>query len=382
MAAMGNVLELLSEGSLAAAAVGCIYLLAAAVMVLRFPRDEITGPDAAAEPVTILKPLYGAEVGLSQRLARFCRQGYPADVQVVCGVAGPADPAAGAADRADETIELVVDERQYGSNPKVSNLINMLRHARHDILIISDSDIDVGTDYVAKATAALATPGVGAVTCLYTGIGSAGVWSRLSALAINSHFLPSAILALTLKLAQPCFGATIALRRSMLHRIGGFDAFKDVLADDNAIGEAVRAHGQQVIIPGFAVGHVCQERTLSELLLQDLRIARTIRSVDPVGYCGLLFTHPFALALLAMPFAPGHAAVVMMGLALACRAAVTLAVRRAFKAQAQGLWLIPLRDLLSFATYVCGLLGSSVQWRGMTYQVSADGELSPGRPSA
>ena len=375
---MADILELLSDGCLAGAAVGCIYLLAAAVMVLRFSREEIASADADPEPVTILKPLYGAEVGLAQRLARFCRQDYPADVQVVCGVAGPADPAAGAAGGADDAIDLIVDERQYGSNPKISNLINILRHARHDVLIISDSDIDVGADYVARATAALATPGVGAVTCLYTGIGSAGLWSRLSALAINSHFLPSAILALTLKLVQPCFGATIALRRSMLHRIGGFDAFKDVLADDNAIGEAVRAHGQQVIIPGFTVGHVCQERTLGALLLQDLRIARTIRCVDPVGYCGLVFTHPCALALLAMPFAPGKAAV-LASLALACRAAVTLAVRHAFKAQAQGLWLIPLRDLLSFATYVCGLLGSSVQWRGVTYQVSADGELSPGR---
>ncbi len=382
MSEIVTILKLLSDVCLAATAIGCLYLLAASAMVLSYRRSDIVTAPRRAEPVTLLKPLHGAEPGLSQRLHRFCRQDYPAEVQMVCGIADAADPAAKAVDRCrmqGDAVDLVV-ARRHGSNPKISSLVDMLKQARHDLLIISDSDIDVENDYVAKTAAALLRPGVGAVTCLYRGIGS-GLWSQLSALAINSHFLPNAIVALTLGLGRPCFGATIALRRSMLRRIGGFDAFKDVLADDNAIGRAVRATGQRVVVPGFAVGHVCQERSLRALLVQDLRVARTIRSVDPIGYAGLVITHPFALALLAVPLSGANAAI-LVGLALACRVVLCLAVKRAFTLEPQKLRLIPLRDLLSFAAYVGGFLGDSVQWRNASYRIVCDGRLSPGRTHA
>lgn len=379
-----TIFALLRDAPPLAAALGCCYLLAAATMVLRFPRSAAVTVPADAEPVTILKPLHGAEPGLAQRLERFCNQDYPAPVQVVCGVGNGKDRAAEIVSRCracGNAIDLVVDGRRHGSNPKISNLMNMLPQARHDLLIASDSDIDVDRDYVGRTAAALADPEVGAVTCLYRGIDTGNPWSQLSALAINSHFLPNAIFALTLGLTQPCFGATIALRRAMLRRIGGFDAFKDALADDNEIGQAVRAAGRCVVIPGFTVGHVCAENGPAALMMQDLRIARTIRTIDPVGYCGLVITHPFALALLAIPFSPGRA-VMLAGLALACRAALCLAVRRAFKAEAKGLWLIPLRDLLSFAAFLRGLVGNSVQWRGAAYHVAGNGRLRPDRGRA
>ncbi len=382
MSEIVTILKLLSDVCLAATAIGCLYLLAASAMVLGYRRSDIVAVRRGAKPVTLLKPLHGAEPGLSQRLHRFCRQDYPAEVQMVCGIADAADPAAKAVDRCrmqGDTIDLVV-ARRHGSNPKISSLIDMLKQARHDMLIISDSDIDVEDDYVARIAAALMKPGVGAVTCLYRGIGS-GFWSQLSALAINSHFLPNAIVALTLGLGRPCFGATIALRRSMLRRVGGFDAFKDVLADDNAIGRAVRTTGQRVVVPGFAVGHICQERSLRALLVQDLRVARTIRSVDPIGYAGLVITHPFALALLAVPLSGTNAAI-LAGSALACRVVLCLAVRRAFTSEPQKLWLIPLRDLLSFAAFVGGFLGDSVQWHDASYRIIGDGRLSPGRTHA
>lgn len=384
-----TIFALLSDALLLVAALGCCYLLAAAAMVLRFRRSEVVTAPADVEPVTILKPLHGAEPGLSQRLARFCNQDYPAPVQMICGIGNHEDRAVEIVSRCrarGNAIDLVVDGRRHGSNPKISNLMNMLPQARHDILIMSDSDIDTGRDYVGKTTAALAEPDVGAVTCLYRGIDIGNPWSQLSALAINSHFLPNAIFALTFGLTQPCFGATIALRRAMLHRIGDFDAFKDALADDNEIGRAVRATGRRVVIPGFTVGHVCTENDLGALMKQDLRVARTIKSVDLAGYRGLLITHPFALALLAMPFSPGSAAmlaaVMLAGSALACRAVLCLAVRHAFKAEAKGLWLIPLRDLLSFAAFVWGLVGNSVQWRGAAYHVVDNGRLRPDRGRA
>ncbi len=379
MTDVANASVLLSGLCLAGAAFGCIYLLVTAFVVLRFPRTEAPARPATAEPVTFLKPLHGAEFGLRQRLSQLCGQDYPGPVQVVCGVAAHTDLATRIVEhccRAHNAIDLVVDTRRHGSNPKISNLINVLPHARHDILIISDSDIDVKDDYVGKVTAALADTGVGAATCVYYGIALGGLWARLSALAINSHFLPNAIFASTAGLAEPCFGATIALRRSTLQRIGGLAAFKDVLADDFAIGQAVRAQGLRVIIPGFAVGHVCQEASCTALLARELRMARTIRSVDPVGYWGLVLSHPFALAMLALPFSPSSAAM-LAGLALACRTAVYLAVKHAFKLPARELWLIPLHELMAFGIFICSLLGRSVQWRGAAYRVAGNGEFLP-----
>jgi ceramide glucosyltransferase len=382
------VVELLSDICLATAALGCLYLLVAAAAVLRLPRARAGGQvgetPSAAEPVTILKPLRGGEPDLLRRLVGFCRQDYSGPVQVVCGVADRADPAVGFIEfiRARHpAVDLVVNSRRHGLNPKVSNLINMLPHARHDVLIMADSDVDVGRDYVRNVMAQLHQPGTGAVSCLYRGIAAGGLCSRLSALAINSHFLPNAVLAISLGLTQPCFGATIALKRSTLRRIGGFEAFKDMLADDNAMGQAVRAIGLAVAIPDFVVGHVCHESTWRELLAHDLRIARTIKSVDRVGYCGLVITHPFALALLALPYSGADAAM-MAGLAFACRLVLCLCVEQVFKFDMQRYWLLPLRDLLSFTTFVWGLFGNSVNWRGATYHVTGDGRLMADRRHA
>ena len=191
--------------------------------VLTFGRPD-SGAHSVEPPVTVLKPLHATEPELEMRLRAFCRQDYAAPIQVLCGAQ---DQAAGAAavraiqcDAPDRTIELAIDTRNHGVNRKVSNLINMLPHARHDTLVISDADIVVRPDYLRGVTALLAAPGVGAVTCLYHGIVGDRSWARLSALAINTQFLPQAITAIGLRLAKPCCGATIALRRSMLERIG------------------------------------------------------------------------------------------------------------------------------------------------------------------
>ena len=193
-----------------------------------------------------------------------------------------------------------VNSTPHGANLKVTNLINMARHARHDCLVLSDSDIGVGPRYLAEVTAALIGSEVGAATCLYHGVAAAGFWSRLSALAINAHFLPNVLAGLRTGLAEPCFGSTIALTRSRLAEIGGFEAFADRLADDYAIGDAVRARGLQIATPDMLIAHSCSESSFFELWRHELRWARTIRSVDPWGYAGSVVTHPLAWSLLAM----------------------------------------------------------------------------------
>jgi ceramide glucosyltransferase len=379
------MIDLLANLIVAVAALGCLYLLVGCIALSTFAaRRRATA--CAPVPVTILKPLHGAEPSLSRRLASFCRQDYAAPVQVICGVQDPADPAVAiarllATSPEAPRFDLVIDARTHGSNPKISNLINMLPAARHDVLVMADSDMEVGPDYLARIVAELQRPGVGAVTCLYHGVPLSGRWSSHAALGINTHFLPNVVTALALRLAQPCFGSTIAISRSLLSRIGGLAAFADQLADDYEIGQAVRRAGHEVAIPAFTIGHACFHERLRGLLARELRAARTVRSIAPVGYSGAFVTHPFPLAL-AGALLGGEYALVVAAAALACRAVLCICAERAFRLPRQPYWLIPSRDLLSFGVYIWSFFGMRVQWRGSRYRVAADGSLLSDRREA
>jgi ceramide glucosyltransferase len=272
-----------------------------------------------------------------------------------------------------DEIEIVVDARSHGANRKISNLINMLPRARHDTIVLSDSDIVVDADYLRGIAPLLAPARVGAATCLYYGIGD-GPWSRLSALAINTHFLPQAITAASLGFSQHCCGATIALRRSMLDRIGGFAAFSGVLADDYAIGAAIRTLGYEVATAHFLVGHRCFEASLRDLVLHQIRIARTIRSIAPLGYAGTIVTHPWPLALLGV-LSGGSTAVLVAAIAVISRLTLCRCVEWRFGLSQQNYWLVPLHDVVAFAVYVASFFGTAVHWQGSDYRVTADGAL-------
>jgi len=372
----------LGDICLIGAIVGCVFTMVACACVISFSVED-TGSAGAQPPVTVLKPLHDAEPGLPARLDAFCRQDYGAPVQILCGTQDGASPAAAVvrtmqADLPDRGIELVVEPRSHGVNRKVSNLINIMPRARHDTLVLSDSDIVVGPGYLRAVTAFLASPRVGAVTCLYHGVGGAGLWTRLSALAINSQFLPQAITAVNLGLAKPCSGATIALRRSTLDRIGGFGALADVLADDHAIGIAVRAAGYEVVTAPFLVGHCCFEGSLRQLIRQQIRVARTIKSIDPIAYAGTIVTHPWPLALVAL--LSGSSAAVLVAIAvLLSRVTLCRCVEWRFDLPRQNYWLIPLQDIIAFGVYVTSFFGATVHWRGADYRVAADGTLLEGQ---
>jgi ceramide glucosyltransferase len=373
------IIQWLSDSCFVAACIGCLYLATAAAMALRF-RGQRSRTNGKPLPVTILKPLHGEGPRIFRCLASFCRQRYPAPVQIVFGVEEAADAAIPLVQRLQaafpgDKIELRIDPRAHGGNRKISNLANIAGLADHDIVVLSDSDIEVDPDYLARVVGELQQPGIGAVTCLYHGISGTRAWARLSALAINAQFLPSVIVGVTCRLAQPCFGATIALRREMLARVGGLEQFADALADDYSIGEAVRSMGAEVAISPVSVGHLCKDQTARELCSHELRWARTIRSIDPVGYFGSIITHPFPLALLAALLGAGRGAVALAALAVLCRIILLKCVERRFSLERQAYWLVPLRDLVSFAIFVWSLFGSSVDWNGETYQVTSQGTL-------
>lgn len=368
----------------AAAALGACYALLAAAAARRFAGAP--DPPAASFPaVTILKPLHGAEPDLYPRLAGFCRQDYPGPMAIVFGVADADDGAVAVvrqlmANFPDRELTLVIDPRRHGANAKVSNLINMQGAARHDVLVISDSDIAVAPDYLRHVVGSLERPGIGLVTCLYRGLGGSTLWSHLAAnlaaMAIDYHFLPNVLVGLKLGMATPCFGSTIALRKATLAAVGGFAAIADRLADDYALGELVRGAGFAVAIPRYVVTHVCAERSAGDLIRHELRWARTIRSVDPVGFAGLAITYAVPLALLGLLFGGITPAALLVLLALACRFALAAELDRAFALRGARLWLLPLRDVLSFAIFLASFFGRAIEWRGRRYRVRADKTLT------
>jgi ceramide glucosyltransferase len=372
--------ELLVDICVAGAALGSFYHLTAIILVLRFPRARKV-PPAPFPAVTILRPLHGNEPGLFGRIASLCRQDYPGRVDVICGVQQENDPAIPVVRRLQATgrpeIELNIDGCEHGSNRKISNLINMLPAASQDVVVISDSDIGVDPHYVASLIAELQEPGVGAVTCAYHGIPAGGIWAQLSAMSINLQFLPNVIAAVSLNAAHPCLGATIALNREALAQIGGFRRFADELADDYAIGSAVRALGRKVVVSRFTVGHVCFERDFRALWGRQLRAARTIQAIDPVGYAGTIFMHPLALSVVAAILGVSGS-FLLISAALICRLALCWAIERAFALPRHRYALIPVQDAIAFAIFLTSFFGREVEWRGKTYTV-ADGFLSQSR---
>jgi ceramide glucosyltransferase len=253
----------------------------------------------------------------------------------------------------------------------------MLAHARHDTIVMVDSDMEVAPDHLMKVVAKLSVRGTGAVTCLYQGVGEGGLPATLAAMGINLHFLPNVVVGLTTGMAAPCFGATIAITREELKRIGGLKAFADHLWDDYAIGQAVRARGLKVAVCAFAPKHVCTETSIRSLFANQLRAARTIRGIDPAGHAGAVLTHPFPLALISVIATNAWWTWSLLVAAYSCRLVVARCVERRFGVPRTSYALVPVRDLLSFAIYIASYWSDTVEWRGETYRVDADGGLTP-----
>jgi ceramide glucosyltransferase len=356
------------------------YLIGAAVTVLRFVRCPLPAvPDGPG--VSVLKPLHGDEPGLYDNLRSFAEQDYPV-LQFVMGVNDPEDGAVRAAralmrDLPTRDIAFVINARAAGSNKKVANLENMFEEARHGLLVLADSDMRVDRHYLAAVTAPLHDPQTGVVTCLYKGVSTGGTWSDFGAMHINFGFLPSALVAEALGLGGGCFGATIALRREALERIGGFAPLRDELADDHRIGDEVRAIGLAVVLSPYIVEARVTENNLAELWRHELRWARTVRAMAPAGFAGSALTHPVPIAALAA-VAAGFALTPSIFLVISCilRWATARVIARALGIPPAKPWLLPLRDVLSFAVFIASFFGRTVFWRDQVFHVEASGRMT------
>lgn len=314
----------------------------------------------ACLPVSILKPLHGAEPQLYENLRSFCLQDYP-KFQLLFGVRDEADPALEVAHRVRREfpqldIAVVVDTRLHGHNYKVSNLTNLLQGARHPWLVIADSDISVGRDYLRRVCAPLAQPDVGIVTCLYRGRALGGLWTHLGAMYINEWFAPAVRIAQLFHSQAFGFGATLALRRETMDAIGGFQSIADELADDYRLAERTRELGLRTELSDYIVTTDVPEESARQLVAHELRWMGTIRMLNPVGYAFMFISFGIVVATLGAALTGwAVSAVVLLAITCIARAALHFAVAprtprwpwRAFCS----LPLVALRDALNLVLW-------------------------------
>ncbi len=370
---------------LVTAAITLAGFVQAAAGWLAVRRFRTAIPVAGRRPaVTVLKPLHGDEPLLEEALATFCAQNYP-HFQIVFGVQDFSDSAIPVVRRLQARfpqvdMELVIDPTPHGENRKVANLINMYPSARYNVLVVSDSDMHAPPDYLARVADALDVPGTGLVTTLYTGLPAHdGLQGKLGASYITQSFAAGALMARALG-RQDCMGATMALTRETLMRVGGFPALSPYVADDAVLGNKVRGLGQNVGLAACVPATTVGELSIAALFRHELRWARTIRAVEPLGFAVSCIQFPAFWALLtwAMSGAALWAGALWV-LAVAVRGASGWAVERAMGAVRTPPWMPALRDVLSMAVLLCAYMGDEVAWRGHVLSTGEDTHYSAAR---
>ncbi len=370
--------------------VGSIFFyLLSTLGILSFLRDTREKQNSPAAhnplpPISILKPLKGIDPEIWESLCSHCEQDYP-QFQLIFGVSDQRDPSVEVVRRLQARypaipIELVVCDRVLGANVKVSNLAQMLAAARHEILLVNDSDIRVSRDYLRKVTAPLADDSVGLVTCLYRAVAAPTLGSRLEALGISTDFVPGVLSARFLEKGLHFgLGSTLAFRRRELESIGGFESLLDYLADDYELGRRIAAKGKNVELSAATVTTFLPAYKIGEFIRHQLRWSRTIRDARRAGYVGLLFTFGLPWALLTLAAARGAAwAWALLAATLIARCAVGILTATAILDDWQAMRnvvLLPLRDLIAPFLWAVAFAGNRIHWRGDVF-ILKDGRLT------
>jgi ceramide glucosyltransferase len=339
-------------------------------------------------PVSILKPLKGTDPEMYESFRSHCLQNYP-EYEIIFGVSDPADPAVALVERLrkecpEQSIGLVICSEILGANVKVSNLVHMVRNAKYDVLIVNDSDIRVPPDYLRRITANLREQQVGMVTCLYRGNAAGTVGARLEALGISIDFSAGVLVAQELEGGVRFgLGSTLALRRTDLVSIGGFEALVDYLADDYELGARIADKGLRVRLADLVVETFLPAYSLQSFIDHQLRWARGIRDSRPWGYAGLVSTFGLMWSLLALILADGALwACLLVVVVLMARSWMAISVGKHVLHDAQvvrSLWLLPIRDLIAVLIWIASLMGHTVRWRGDTFRVQG-GKLVKTKP--
>lgn len=359
---------------LSGSVVYCILIMVAARNYLKIsPPRKVT-----TEPVSILKPLFKADEGLEENLRSFFLQNY-AGFELLLAVNHEGEQGAMVARKLmseypNVPARLVVTGDSPRPNGKVFSLQQIIQHARYDILVMADSDIRVTAEMTRVLASELLDPDIGLVTCPYRAIPGNSFWSSLEAIGMNTEFLSGVLVARLLSGMDFALGCTLAVRRNALEGIGGMEALENYLAEDFMLGKLVAQSGRRVILSSYVIEHRIGSQTFAANVRHRLRWARSTRRSRPWGYVGEVFTNPLPLALIMLLIAPATwpfvllTAIFRAGSAFAVAACVLHdpLTRRKF-------YLIPLQDIFSFATWVAGFFGNTIEWRGQKHVVLPNG---------
>jgi ceramide glucosyltransferase len=386
---MAHALALAVEVATSALAVAGIgYFLAAMLAARIFIALRRVPLPPFAPSVSILKSLKGIDPGMVDAFRGHCRQQYAGDYELLFGVASLDDPAAAAVEQVqrefpDRAIRLILCPERLGANGKVSTLAQLVPHARHEFLLISDSDISVSPRYLERVMASFSQPRVarrrnpqpvGLVTALYRGHARDTMASRLEALGIATDFQPSVLLSRVLEGGLHYgLGSTLAVRREALERIGGYRSLVDYLADDYELGARIAEKGYAIALSPEVVETSTPAYSWRGFADHQLRWLRTVRDARPRGYAGLIFTHGLAWALLNV-LASGLSPVSLWLLAMIFFLRLTLAMMVGAEVLGDhqvvaNLWLLPLRDVTAFGFWIAGFSGDTIVWRGERFTV-------------
>ena len=377
---------------------GMGYFLAAMVGAHAFLFTRRAKLPAFAPGVSILKSLKGVDPGMMDAFRSHCRQDYEGEFELLFGVSSLDDPAVSTVSRLmnefpELPIQLVECPQRLGTNGKVSTLTQLAVHARHNFLLINDSDITVSPRYLERVMAPFgpqpqvsarqANPQqeTGLVTALYRGRAHGTLPSRLEALGIATDFQAGVLLSKMIEGGMRFgLGSTLAVSREALNKIGGLESLVDHLADDYELGVRVFKAGYRVALSAEVVETAIPAYDWRGFLDHQLRWARTVRDARPAGYAGLVFTHGLAWALLNV-LASGLSPVSLWLLALSFFLRLALAMKVGAQVLADhqvlpNLWLLPFRDLLAMGVWVAGFAGNTIVWRGQRFELD-NGKLIP-----
>jgi len=337
-------------------------------------------PIDQGEPITVLKPLSGAEDHLEENLRSFFTQRYHT-YEILFAVRRPDDYAAVTVEKLRAEfpavpVKLIVTGEPPYPNAKVYSLDRMKSAARYDLLVMSDSDIRATPSMLATLAAEFVDPGVGLTTCPYRAVPGATLWSKLEALGMNTQFLGGVLTARMLDGMKFALGPTITARKSVLDKMGGFDRLKDYLAEDFVMGQFADQLGHRVLLSSYVIEHHIGAQNFAANLKHRLRWARSTRRSRPWGYTGELFTMPLPLALLLLVWAPSlwpvaALAIVLRGCSAWTCACLVLRVRGSVLSWST----LPIQDILAFLVWIAGFFGSYIVWRGRRYLLRPDGRF-------
>lgn len=363
---------------LAGSWVYCVLIVIAARRYLAVrPADS-----ARAEPISILKPLAGADEGLEENLRSFFEQAYPT-FEILFAVRDASDAALPIVEKlrtqfGNVPSQVIVTGAPPYPNAKVYSLDKMMRAAQHPLLVMSDSDIRVTSAMLKTVAAEFQHANIGVATCPYRAVPGKSFWSALEAIGMNTEFLSGILVARLIDGMKFAVGPTIVARRHVLEKIGGFDRLKDYLAEDFVMGQFAAELGYRVILSSYVIEHRIGSENLKSNFGHRLRWVRSTRRSRPLGYIGQLFTYPIPLALLLVSWKPSWWQLLVLTSLLRAVSAYAVAGWVLHDPLSRNRWwLIALQDVLSFVFWIAGFFGNTITWRGRKYYLRRDGRFEP-----